>query len=154
MNTTARHHHQDLATSQCWELLRQERTGRVAFADASGIQVFPVNYAVHGQIIYFRTSPYGAIGREMQHTPVSFQVDQIDDFKQSGWSVLARGHARPVQSTELLTELWGQQRPEPWAGGLRSMFVAIAPDQVTGRRVYLAGATQSPSEPADRAAHH
>ena len=46
-----------------------------------------------GDDIIFRTSPHTELGRSMAHGPVAFEVDDFDDFSQSGWSVLVQGSA-------------------------------------------------------------
>lgn len=136
MTTDTHHRHEELDADECWSLLRCTETGRVAFADENRIQVLPVNYVVRDGSIFFRTSAYGAIGAGLRDGTASFQIDQFDDFLQAGWSVLVSGNARPVEDTEMLTELWGPERPEPWADGVRSLFIQIRPDRVTGRRVH------------------
>jgi hypothetical protein len=71
----------------------------------------------------------------MRHTRVAFEIDDIDEFLQCGWSVVAVGEADLVEDPDLLVELWGDQGPTPWAVGLRTQFVRITPSRLTGRRV-------------------
>jgi hypothetical protein len=82
--------------------------------------------------VIFRTSPRTELARYLDGRRVAFEVDEIDDFRQSGWSVLVRGAARFV---ELPGELPEEQRPASWAEGIRSLFVRIELEVVTGRRL-------------------
>lgn len=130
------HRNEDLGLEECWRLLKAKETGRIAFLADARIQVFPVNYVVHGQSIFFRTSAYGAIGSVIRHQAASFQIDEFDDFLQAGWSVLVTGQAQMVDDAALLNEIWMSRRPEPWADGLRTLYVRVLPERVTGRRVH------------------
>jgi hypothetical protein len=73
----------------------------------------------------------------MNDAPASFEVDEIDDYLQAGWSVLVTGMAQWVTDTEDLSDLWwDQHQPQPWAEGERNAFVRIVPTSITGRRVH------------------
>ena len=63
--------------------------------------------------------------------PAAFQIDEFDDYTQSGWSVLLRGHATYVDVADhpAAAELI------PWAEGQRSLLVRIAAREITGRRL-------------------
>ena len=110
--------------------------GRVGFNGPDGPQVLPVNYVVRQRsIIFFRTATGSTLAEAMRNSRVAFEIDDIDEFLQSGWSVLAVGDADLVDDPNLLVELWGDQGPQPWAVGLRTQFVRITPTRLTGRRV-------------------
>lgn len=130
------HRHEDLGLDDCWQLLESKETGRIAFTDDSRIHVFPVNHVVRDRTLYFRTSAYGAIGSSLRDRQASFEVDEFDDFLEAGWSVLASGRAYPVEDPGLLAVLWSSDPPEPWAGGVRTLFICLEPDRVTGRNVH------------------
>src|SRR6266540_3144740 len=123
---------QHLPPEECRELLAAKSVGRVAF---NGPQVLPVNYVVHRRSIFFRTAAGSALANAMRNSRVAFEIDDIDEFLQSGWSVVAVGDADLVDDPDLLVELWGDQGPKPWAVGLRTQFVRIGPIRLTGRRV-------------------
>ena len=126
---------QHLPPEECRELLAAKSVGRVAFNGPDGPQVLPVNYVVHRRGIFFRTAAGSALGDAMRNTRVAFEIDDIDEVLQSGWSVVAVGEADLVDDEDLLVELWGDQGPKPWAIGLRTQFVRITPTRLTGRRV-------------------
>ncbi len=126
---------QHLPPEECRELLAAKSVGRVGFNGPEGVQVLPVNYVVHRRSIFFRTAADGALANAMRHSRVAFEIDDIDEFLQRGWSVVAVGDAELVDDQDTLVELWGEQGPKPWAVGLRTQFVRITPIRLTGRRV-------------------
>jgi nitroimidazol reductase NimA-like FMN-containing flavoprotein (pyridoxamine 5'-phosphate oxidase superfamily) len=126
---------QHLPVEECWELLAAKFVGRVGFNGSDGVQVLPVNYVVHRRSIFFRTAAGSALADAMRNNRVAFEIDDIDEFLQSGWSVVAVGDADLVDDPDLLVELWGEQDPQPWAVGQRTQFVRITPTRLTGRRV-------------------
>lgn len=114
-----------------------KRVGRVAYCERQGPVVLPVNYTVRSQSIVFRTKAGSRLARFMNDAKASFQVDEIDDFWESGWSVLISGEAQWVADTDELCDLWwDQHQPQPWADGERNAFVRIVPSAITGRRVH------------------
>ena len=62
----------------------------------------------------------------------AFQVDEVDDYTESGWSVLVRGTLSPVDSDDLPAP---DERPEAWPAGQRSLHLRLTPRSVTGRRL-------------------
>ena len=94
----------------------------------------PVNYSVVDDTIVFRTAP-GATPSLAAGCAVAFEVDRIDDAFSQGWSVLVRGHARPVTDLGEERRLAEQAYSAPWTGGRRDVWVRIAPYAVTGRRI-------------------
>lgn len=120
-----------LSSGECYELLASRSVGRVAFVVDGAPSVAPVNHRVDGDDIVFRTSPHSELGRSMAHGPVAFQVDEFDDFSQSGWSVLMQGYAAYDDADSVPPDA----RPRPWAEGVRGLTVRIRPLQVTGRRL-------------------
>jgi nitroimidazol reductase NimA-like FMN-containing flavoprotein (pyridoxamine 5'-phosphate oxidase superfamily) len=125
---------EELSTHECMSLLEAKHVGRVAICTSIGPQVFPVNYTMHKDKILFRTAPYTQLGRQTEHARVAFQLDDVDEFYQSGWSVLVVGHAHRIDDPDELN-LHVDDRPEPWASGSRTLYIEIEPDAVTGRRV-------------------
>ena len=122
----------DLDRQECRELLEAHRVGRVAFVTPGGPVVLPVNYVVTEDAIVFRTTPHGEIARQIDGRRAAFEVDETDDFTESGWSVLVQGVATFVESARDLPD---ESRPTAWADGIRSLFVRIRLETVTGRRL-------------------
>lgn len=123
----------DLSSRRCLELLVTGAIGRVGWSAAHGPQIFPVSYAWHDELVVFRTSPYGILSELTRRTPVVFEVDQLDLDEHTGWSVLARGHASSIASPTQLARLWTVDGPQPWAAGIRNVFIGIEVDHLSGR---------------------
>jgi len=95
--------------------------------------VVPVNFVLRDGQVVFRTSPHTSLGRHAHGTTVAFEIDDIDDFTQSGWSVLVRGTATYVDPDELPDA--ADVRPQPWPQGVRTLQLRIRPHSLTGRRL-------------------
>jgi hypothetical protein len=67
-------------------------------------------------------------------TRAAFEIDEIDDEREAGWSVMVRGATSGVTQDYALSTLW-RNGPVPWAGGVRNVFIAITPESVSGRAV-------------------
>ena len=127
---------EDLSYDECFTLLGQETVGRVVYEDDLGPAAVPVNYAVAGHDIVFR-SEEGSKVRGLREHAVAFEVDHIDQASRSGWSVLVRGSSKEVdieRIPELLRRIDGNV-PVPWKNGIHKIWVVITPSKVTGRRL-------------------
>ncbi|MEP6665722.1 MAG: pyridoxamine 5'-phosphate oxidase family protein [Nocardioidaceae bacterium] len=126
---------QELTQAECFELIGAKSVGRIAFSGDHGPVVLPVNYVLDSGTVLFRTSPYTTIATALRDTPAAFEVDDVDDFLQSGWSVLVQGHAAYVDDdAELPSERFN--RPEPWVDGARTLYIRVTPQTITGRRIH------------------
>jgi hypothetical protein len=126
-------HLKDLDEEECRELVSQHLVGRVAWCHPTdGPSVLPVNYRFDGRHIVFRTSPHTDLARHFSQGRAAFQIDEFDEYTQSGWSVMARGPAEVVPWDEVPEP---DQRPSPWVAGNRNFYVRIAVERLTGRRV-------------------
>jgi nitroimidazol reductase NimA-like FMN-containing flavoprotein (pyridoxamine 5'-phosphate oxidase superfamily) len=123
----------ELSEPECRELLAGKNIGRVAFCSATGPVVLPVNYRLSGDAVVFRTAAHNSIAQNLNGRTAAFQVDEVDDFTQSGWSVLVQGTGGFVESARELSE---EERPTPWPEGSRTLFVRIPLETVTGRQLY------------------
>ncbi|WP_327673357.1 pyridoxamine 5'-phosphate oxidase family protein [Kitasatospora sp. NBC_00458] len=123
-----------LTTAECWEMIGSHGVGRIALPVEPGPAVFPINYTVEAGTVAFRTAVRSSAAPD-DGSPVSFQVDRIDDRLSRGWSVLILGEARHVTDTDEVRRLSELPGTTPWAGGNRPLWVRIRPDEITGRRV-------------------
>ncbi|MBO0728806.1 MAG: pyridoxamine 5'-phosphate oxidase family protein [Acidimicrobiaceae bacterium] len=124
---------EEISPDECWRLLAGERVGRLAVVMGHYPLVFPVNYTLDGRHIVFRTG-VGTKLWSIQRSNVSFEVDDFDPDSESGWSVLARGVAHEVKSSNAA--------PEPWAPGVREHLVSVVVDSISGRRISKATTTE------------
>lgn len=122
----------DLDRAESLRLLAAKKVGRLAFVDEGAPMIMPMNFTLADERIVFRTLAYGSGARAVD-TAVAFEVDDIDDFLEAGWSVVVSGTAE-LLSEEELNRLRGDA-PEPWAEGPRTLFVAIPIQQVSGRQL-------------------
>ena len=84
-----------LSPAECLGLLEAGGIGRVGFASADGIMMLPVNFAVSGKSIVFRTAPDTLLA-VYSNGQVSFEADHFDEVLHTGWSVLVTGRAHAV----------------------------------------------------------
>ncbi|WP_037864371.1 DUF1918 domain-containing protein [Streptomyces sp. NRRL S-340] len=124
----------DLSPQQCRALLSTHGVGRIAFTGPDGPAAFPVNYDVMGEAVFFRTAPGSAPARAVGNE-VAFEVDRVDEAMSRGWSVLAVGRAEAVEDVETCRRLGERAGTEPWAGGVRTLWVKVLPTRLTGRRI-------------------
>jgi len=127
---------EDMTSDECFTLLGQETVGRLVYVDDLGPAAVPVNYALAGHGIVFRSEDGSKI-RGLREHDVAFEVDHIDEVSRSGWSVLVRGTSEEVDFEHLL-ELLGRidgYVPLPWKKGIHKIWVVITPKTVSGRRL-------------------
>lgn len=124
-----------LSATECITRLRSHTIGRVGWNTVDGPQILPVTYVFRDGQIIFRTAPYGALSELRNVRQVAFEVDEIDVVTRTGWSVLVRGWAKAATNPDELAELWQEPEPSPWAGGNRTLFITISPEQFSGREI-------------------
>ena len=122
----------DLDRAESLRLLAAKKVGRLAFVNDGAPMIMPMNFTLADERVIFRTLAHG-LGARAVGGEVAFEVDDIDDFLEAGWSVVVSGTAE-LLSEEELTKLRGDA-PEPWAEGPRTLFVAIHVSQVSGRQL-------------------
>jgi uncharacterized protein len=124
----------DLDRAECLELLAARSVGRLAYAVDKGARILPVNYIINNDCIIFRTVPRGEIVHHALESICAFEIDETDEFFESGWSVVAVGRLELATEEDFASMRYGKL-PEPWAGGSRWMFLRLRCEQVSGRRV-------------------
>ena len=127
---------EEIEEGECWRLLATQPVGRVAVIVGHYPLVFPVNYAVDGRHIFFRTGS-GTKLWAIHRSNVTFEVDELDLVNRTGWSVMVRGAAREL-SVEHNPDLVARAEfssAVPWAAGARDSIVRIVVDAISGRRI-------------------
>ncbi len=124
----------ELDTSECLRLLGQRGIGRAAVNTPDGPHLVPVSYAVIEGTIAIRTSPYSLLGTYARASMLAFEVDELDEATQRGWSVVVRGRCLLETDPTALRQL-RSLLPEPWAPGARTLYLRLPLDQVSGRSV-------------------
>lgn len=124
----------------CWNLLATTTFGRVGLLVDDKPEVLPVNYAIDGESILFRTGE-GTVLTQASLTMVAFEVDQVDPRDHSGWSVMVQGFARDIgDAIDPTSERIKRLSLVTWAPGTRARWIHIQPEKVTGRRIYVSPA--------------
>lgn len=121
----------ELDESECWDLLRLQPVGRLAWNGAAGPTVIPVNYALAEGGLDIRTAAYSAAVREADDSPISFQADHLDPLTRTGWSVLV--HARA--SIDWSHESAGAPAVDVWPGGSKPLRLHLEVVEISGRRL-------------------
>jgi nitroimidazol reductase NimA-like FMN-containing flavoprotein (pyridoxamine 5'-phosphate oxidase superfamily) len=128
----------ELTVEECLVLLRRKQVGRIAMTTAGGLRILPVNYAVVDDKIVFRTLPYGEIANSVTDAEVAFEVDDLDESMQRGWSVMAAGRCQRIDDPGEVHLIRTTSDPTPWASGHRNLYFRIEWTTLTGRQVGLA----------------
>jgi nitroimidazol reductase NimA-like FMN-containing flavoprotein (pyridoxamine 5'-phosphate oxidase superfamily) len=130
-----------LSARQCWELLAGTPVGRVGVINDSAPEIYPVNHAVDGDSIVFRTDP-GSKLRGLTRSPsVCYEVDGIDRDDATGWSVLVKGRAVEVRDPDELRRLAALPL-RYWTLGDKAHWVRVVANEVTGRRIWSRAARE------------
>lgn len=109
-----------------------QHVGRLVVTVGGEPMVFPLNFAVDGEAIVFRTET-GTKLTGITRSLASFEVDDIDASGQ-GWAVTFEGLAQEVLDAdpESMRERIAAIDLEPWPGGDRPHVVRIRPYRVHG----------------------
>ena len=119
--------------SECLSLLDAEFVGRLAILDGGTPLILPINYALDGEHVVFRTAAGAKISAK--NRPACFEIDGHDDEQHLGWSVVIRGRLEEVTTHQahLFDRL--ADLPQPWALGDKPHVMRLVPDSIQGRRV-------------------
>jgi nitroimidazol reductase NimA-like FMN-containing flavoprotein (pyridoxamine 5'-phosphate oxidase superfamily) len=119
----------------CLQLLASVPLGRVGFYADGEMVILPVNHAMDGQDVVFRTARGSKLTAAEEQDLVAFEADDYDQQTRSGWSVLVTGRAAVVYEEAEIQRL-DRLDLHPWATAVAHPFwVRIRPTSVTGRRI-------------------
>ena len=128
---------EELSRSECLQLLGHQYIGRVVVTMGALPVALPVNFAMLGDDVVFRTGEGGKLDAAARGAVVAFEVDSFDAISHTGWSVLVTGPAAELTDREDVAA--ALRLPlRAWAGGPRDHFVRITSTLVSGRRIGLA----------------
>lgn len=134
-----------LPIDECEALLREHHVGRVGFVDAGSPVVLPVNYALDGHAVVFRTGRGSKLANATMRRPVCFEIDAYDPTEHTGWSVLVKGIAEEEIGPVEIARLDGLP-VRPWTRpDLRHCWVRILAEEISGRRIRKAAVTGDPT---------
>lgn len=124
----------ELTPEECLSLLSKHSVGRLAMVTPGGLRIYPVNYALFGDTVVFRTLPYGEIANAAHGAEVAFQIDELDTDLRRGWSVLVVGKASKVEDPGMVRMIKQEWDPEPWAAGQRNLYFQVQWSMIGGRQ--------------------
>ncbi|MBP2414830.1 nitroimidazol reductase NimA-like FMN-containing flavoprotein (pyridoxamine 5'-phosphate oxidase superfamily) [Arthrobacter stackebrandtii] len=124
---------ENLPVHECWAQLRVVSVGRLAVWDTDHPDIFPVNYTVDHGTLVFRTGEGTKLSALLRGHPVALEADGVDPDTGVAWSVVVKGPAEVLSTTDDLVDSFSL-RLFPWHAGHKDNFVRIQPTSVTGRR--------------------
>ncbi len=127
-----------LSREESLRLVGTTRLGRVAVVVGGLPVVLPVNFALMGEDVVFRTATGTKLLAAISRSPVSFEVDAGDVPTSLGWSVLITGVASEITRPDERAAADGLG-VETWVDE-RHRYVRIRADVVSGRRLKARGA--------------
>ena len=123
----------ELTTEECWAALRKDEFGRLAYRLGDEVHIAPLNYAVDGSTLLFRTAEGSKLLAVVMNSDVAFEIDEYDEH--TARSVIMRGRA------ELLDEHSAHRAENlplrPWVPNPKYNVVEITPTEVSGRQFRL-----------------
>lgn len=123
-----------LGSEESFALLASVPVGRIAFVADGKPQVFPINFAVDGTHIVFRSALGSKLDAAEMGRRVAFEADQWDQSTRSGWSVVANGKIRPITDSDRIARL-EQLDFEPWLAEGPMGWIDILVEDISGRRL-------------------
>lgn len=124
-----------LAVDECLRRLRLTPVGRVAFVDQGEPVILPVNHAMDGDAIVFRTAPGSKLAAATAEQPIAFEIDDYRLDERTGWSVVVSGTAVLVEDGAERQRLDALDL-QTWADGTeRGHWIRIRAYSMTGREI-------------------
>lgn len=123
-----------LAEAECRDLLGKAQLGRVIVSVDALPAAFPVNYRMIGDSIVFRTARGTKLTSAVNRAVVGFEVDEIDEDRRAGWSVLVVGMSCLVTDPDEIAALDCVGVPV-WLQSIPPNYVRVDIDRITGRRL-------------------
>jgi uncharacterized protein len=123
-----------LSREECVRLLGETSLGRIGVHVSSLPVVLPVNYALDGDSIVFRTGEGSKLDAATRNAVVAFEVDDVDPVYHEGWSVMVTGMAREVTDADEIEQL-SRLPLAHWAPVPGRRFVRVPLELVSGRRL-------------------
>ena len=123
----------ELDQEECWAALRADEFARLAYRLGDELDLVPLNYAVDGDTLLFRTAEGSKLLGIVMNPDVVLEIDTYDE--DSAQSVVVHGTARLLEEDEAHRAETTSLRP--WLATLKYNVVEIAPVRITGRRFAL-----------------
>lgn len=123
-----------LKEDEALELMGNQQLGRLVVRIKDDFDIYPLNYVVNEDKIYFRTAEGSKLFTVSINDRVLFEAD--DHTEDKAWSVIVKGSARILQKTDEIQK--ADELPlKPWLPTLKYNYVEITPEEISGRRFQL-----------------
>lgn len=121
---------EELDVEQCRHLLRTHELGRLAVRRDETVDIFPINYLVYHDHLYFRSAPGSKLMDLTANPHVAFEIDGRSGRRV--WSVVIHGLATRLSSDEEIESsgILSLQTAHP---SDKFNYVAIQTDTISGR---------------------
>jgi nitroimidazol reductase NimA-like FMN-containing flavoprotein (pyridoxamine 5'-phosphate oxidase superfamily) len=123
-----------LDRDECLHLLAGAPLGRIAVSIGALPVILPVNYMLDGDRILIRTGEGTKLDAATRDAVVAFEVDHVDPFSHTGWSVCVTGRATELHDEGDVARAGSLPLPH-WVPDGVSHYVAVSLDLVSGRRL-------------------
>jgi uncharacterized protein len=115
-------------------LLASVPVGRVVYTDRALPAILPVNFALDGNRVVFRTGAGSKLAAAARGAVVAFEADAFDTAAETGWSVMIVGRSYLVEDADEIERL-KKLDLRPWVPKERQHFVKVDVTQISGRRL-------------------
>ena len=122
---------ESLEPAECWRLLTASTVARLAVSDDEGPDIFPINYLVKSESLFFRSAPGKKIVSLTQRPAVALEVDGTEGGKR--FSVVVRGEAHRLNNDADINASGVDTLPT-MTGSDKWNYFEITPRTVTGIR--------------------
>jgi len=122
-----------LTAEECWRLLDNVRFGRLAVAAAGDLDIFPINFAVNGEDLYFRTGEGTKLMAAMLAERAALEADYRDKAAGEAWSVVVKGRPEVLdQSADIAVA--EELDLQPSVTTPKQRFIRLSATRISGRR--------------------
>ena len=123
----------ELTPVECWEMLREDEFGRLAYRIVDEVHITPINYAVEGDTLLFRTAEGTKLLAVVMGAEVAFEIDGTARSRHAASSYADRTTAprgrgascRERRASSLGAGAEVQRRRDPAEGGVRAGLRAV-----------------------------
>ena len=122
--------YEELSSDSCWGYLASQEVGRLGVSVDGLPEIFPINFALDGEFIVFRTAEGSKLEQLTVNNNVAFEADGWD--VNEGWSVIVSGVAEVVTS-EVDLKRFQHLTLRTWLDTVKQTWVRIVPTKISGR---------------------
>ena len=122
-----------LSEDESWSLLSSMTLGRFVTCLGGQPEIFPVNFATQRPTVLFRTAEGTKLFSAVVNDQVAFEADHHDPSLIDGWSVIIKGSAHVLSTSDELEEAERAQL-RTWTATLKLRYVRVIASEITGRR--------------------